>query len=228
MRTNQLLIVTLALVASAWLTGCSGYSPAYWEREAIDVPRSDRAYLAGDGALLLGINVERRLQPEAGGWHWIRVEPAFVQGLFAESVDRRGVDWSATLHDYTWADWAGDDANAQIIPPLHEPGLAGPDPPALFGEDPTRVGLLWNPRAGGFHFTPIGQPGKITKTRLCITPRHGVYQSERGRRRMRVETAVTYPFKLALAAVTTPAWIVPGGYMAWHYAVHDLFHPEWP
>lgn len=227
MMGHRLFIVVLMGLCAIG-SGCSGYSPDRWEREAIRVPRADRAYLADDGALLLRIGVERQLQPDAAGWHWVRVDPAFVQELFTTTVDRRSVDWSATLYDHAWADWEGEDANAQVIPPLHEPGLACPNPPKALSAEPTAIPMLWNPRYGGLHFEPTDRSGWITRTRLAITPGYGVYQSERGQRNQRIETAVAYPFKLALAVVTTPVCIVPGGYVLWHYAVYDLFHPQWP
>lgn len=220
----QCLIMTL--LASVVLPGCTGRTPARWERESIRVPSPALAYLADDGALLLGIVVERTLQPEHSGWHWVRVEPAFADQLFAATMPPPSSDWSTTLRTYRWADWEGDDANAQMIPPLTEPGLTSDTPPAELGTDLTPLTIVRNPRWGHSHFEVPGQPGMITANRLGITPSDARYQSERGRNRMELDRAIAKPFKYAVAIATIPSWVIPPCYVLWHYSVAEMLHEE--
>lgn len=149
-----LFMVTLLLMG----LGC--VSQRDWGREVVELPEPSRTVLDGDGAVHLGFEIERALQPGHGGWHWLELTAAQSRRALTPTPEGDMIRFRE------------EPAAGPLTPGLLEPGLALGDPPPGAGSVLTELELYWVRRTGSMMVVPPGvsglsdEPGALQTARL--------------------------------------------------------------
>lgn len=145
-------LVCLA-IACFFAAGCTV------RQEIVFLGQPAQAYQADNGAVLLGYDVKPTprvtLDPSPGsayaGWHWLIIEPATADLLLKKS-SRDATDSSAQIVSVSYEGWG---SNAQLTPPLLEPGLQDRNPPVVGDGGLKKIGFVWDSAEKGVRL--IGQ-----------------------------------------------------------------------
>lgn len=218
-------VLTAAIVVTTCMTGCSTSRNRDYGKENVYLGKPTRALLAQDGTLLLSFYIERRQQPGHAGWHWLVVEPGAVGIMFDPHTlnNKTRCDW-----DTLKIIWAGEDANARMVPPLLEPGMSDNQTPPMQDQNLTQWRLKTRHHAGSPHLTlapydtstldPCKKP--IVEPTLSFSPTSMAYQSTCNRLRELTARIFSVPVqigKFALkATILTCYFLLDTYYQAKH------------
>jgi hypothetical protein len=114
------------------------------KQETVSLGPPLEAYRADNGSVLFGYRVAPTLKPDHAGWHWLIVEPDT-----AELLSRPLADDAAAAGPRTVAvSYRGWGANAELTPPLLEPGRPDSTPPVVGDGGLTPLGFTWDESLG--------------------------------------------------------------------------------
>ena len=134
--------LTCLVTACVVLAGCS------IRQEVIYLGKPSQAYQADNGAVLFGyyvqptpqVTLEPAAPPDYVGWHWLVIEPATAE-LMMEALPPGATDDSKRIITVDYEGWG---RNAQLIPPLLEPGLSDNTPPLVGDGGLTELRFIWD------------------------------------------------------------------------------------
>ena len=157
-----LICLAIACMVSA---GCT------IREEVVYLGKPSKAYRADNGAVLLGYNVQPAPQvtldpvptPDYAGWHWLIVEPGTAERMM-EPLEPGEVDLDKRVITVDYEGWG---SNAELVPPLLEPGLFDDTPPAVVDGGLTELRFVWDE---GLRGVRLMDAGFATTPLIRVTP----------------------------------------------------------
>lgn len=146
-----LICLAIACLVSA---GCTV------REEVVSLGKPSKAYRAESGAVLLGYNVQPTPRvtldpvptPEYAGWHWLIVEADTAERMM-QPLEPGEVDLDKRVITVDYEGWG---RNAELVPPLLEPGLFDDTPPAVGEGELTQLQFVWDEALGGVRLMGVG------------------------------------------------------------------------
>lgn len=129
-------------IACIFSVGCRS------KQEVVSLGEPLQAFEADNGSVLLGYYVKPVIKPANAGWHWLVIEPETAR-LLMQAQPPAADGGRERVVTVSYKGW---DANADLTPPLLEPGFTDAAPPVLGNGGMTVLGMEWDEDRGGLRF----------------------------------------------------------------------------